>query len=170
MDVSLEENMTEALLSLVQLLVAIVLSIVAIYLAFFLFQWMTRDLDEWQALRDGNLAVGIVLASCLVGVALVLRPALAINVESWDTGRALFTRALLVQGIQLVIGLILSVLTLLLSFYLFAWLTPGIDELEEIRKGNLAVASLLGGAMVGVSLMVSQALQQIMALLGTALF
>ena len=162
--------MTQALLSLVQLLVAIVLSVVAVYLAFLVFQLLTRELDEWQALRDGNLAVGIVLAACLVGVAIVLRPALSIDLASWDTGRHLFTRALLVQGIQLVIGLILAVLTLVLAFYLFSWLTPGIEEVEEIKAGNLAVASLLGSAMVGVALMVGQALQQIMELLGAALF
>jgi uncharacterized membrane protein YjfL (UPF0719 family) len=162
--------MTQALLSIVQLLVAVFLSVIGVYLAFLLFQWLTRDLDEWQALREGNAAVGIVLAACLIGVAIVLRPSLAVDVTSWDSGRALLTRALFVQGVQLIIGLVLAVASLVLVFYLFSWLTPGIDELAELKKGNLAIAGLLGGAMIGVALMVARALQQILVLVSTALF
>jgi len=165
-----EENVGELLLSLAQLAVAIILSAIAAYLAFYLFQWFTRHLDEWEELRQGNAAVGVVLGALLISAAIVLRPALTVNADVWDVGNQLFFRILLAEALQLAVGLVLVVLVLALALYLFAALTRGIDEVEELKKGNLAVAGLLAGVVVGVGLMVSQAVGQIMALVSGILF
>jgi uncharacterized membrane protein YjfL (UPF0719 family) len=162
--------MSQLLLSLAQLAVAILLSAIAAYLAFYLFQWFTRDLDEWEELRQGNPAVGIVLGAILIAVAIVLRPALNVNTAFWDVGAQRFFRVLLAQGLQLSVGLLLAVVTLALALYLFAALTRGIDEVEELKKGNLAIAGLMAGVVIGVGLMVGQAVDQIMGLVSSVLF
>lgn len=158
------------LLSLAQLVVAIVLSAIAAYLAFYLFQWFTRDLDEWEELRQGNPAVGIVLGAILVAVAIVLRPALTVSTATWDVGGDLFFRVLLAEALQLAVGLVLAVVTLALALYLFAGLTRGIDEVEELKRRNLAIAGLLAGVVIGVGLLVSQAVGEIMRLVSSILF
>jgi uncharacterized membrane protein YjfL (UPF0719 family) len=157
-------------LSLAQLAAAIILSALVAYLAFYLFQWLTRGLDEWQELRQGNAAVGVVLGSILISVSIVLRPALSLNTSNWDVGNAFLFRALLAQALQLSVGLLLAVLTLMLGFLLFAALTRGIDEIEELRRGNLAVAGLMAGVVIGMGLMVSEAVGQIMGLVSIMLF
>jgi len=162
--------MGQLFLGLAQLAIAVVLSAIAAYLAFYLFQWFTRGLDEWEELRKGNPAVGVVLGAILASVALVLRPALMVNTATWDVGGSLFFRVLLAEALQLTVGLILAVITLALALYLFAALTRGIDEVEELKKGNLAIAGLLAGVVIGVGLMISQAVGQIMAMLSSALF
>jgi uncharacterized membrane protein YjfL (UPF0719 family) len=162
--------MGQLFLSLAQLVVAAILSAIAAYLAFYLFQWFTRNLDEWEELRRGNAAVGVVLGAIVISVAIVLRPALVVDTATWDVGTALVTQALLVEAIQIAVGLVLVVITLALALYLFAGLTRGIDEVEEIKKGNLAVAGLLAGVVVGVGLMISQAVGQIMDLISSLLF
>ena len=162
--------MGQLLLSLAQLVVAIVLSAIAAYLAFYLFQWFTRDLDEWAELRRGNPAVGVVLGAIIVAVAIVLRPALRVNVEGWDVGRNVYFWVLFAEGAQLAVGLVFAVITLALALYLFATLTRGIDEVAELASGNMAVAGLLAGVVIGVGLMVSQAIEQIMALISTVFF
>ena len=136
--------MGELLLSLAQLAIAIVLSAIAAYLAFYLFQWFTRNLDEWEELRQGNAAVGIVLGAIVVSVAIVLRPALTVNTGTWDVGGELFFRVLLTEALQLAVGLVLAIITLALALYLFAGLTRGIDEVQELKKGNLADRRALG--------------------------
>jgi uncharacterized membrane protein YjfL (UPF0719 family) len=73
-------------------------------------------------------------------------------------------RVLLVEALQLAMGLVLAVITLALALYLFAGLTRGIDEVKELSEGNLAIAGLLAGVVIGVGLMVSQAVEQIMAI------
>jgi uncharacterized membrane protein YjfL (UPF0719 family) len=159
----------QLLLSLAQLAIAVVLSAVIAYLALFLFQWFTRGLDEWQALRQGNAAVGIVLGAILVSVAIVLRPALVVDSTYWDVGRALFFRLLLIQAFQLMLGLVFAVGTLFLALLLFATLTRGIDEVQELQNGNLAVATLVAGVVIAVGLMVSQATAQVFGLLSSLL-
>jgi uncharacterized membrane protein YjfL (UPF0719 family) len=151
------------------LAIAIVLSGIAAYLAFYLFQWFTRNLDEWEELRQGNPAVGIVLGAIVLSVAIVLRPALTVNTGLWDIGRALYVRVLVIEALQLAVGLILAVITLALALFLFAALTRGIDEVEELKKGNLAIAGLLAGVVISVALMVSQAIAQIMHLVSSLL-
>lgn len=162
--------MAQLFLSLAQLAVAILLSAIAAYLAFFLFQWFTRELDEWQELRQGNAAIGIVLGAILIAVAIILRPALMVDASSWDVGTNRFLQLLLAQALQLAVGLVLAVITLALALYLFSWLTRGIDEVEELRNGNLAIASLLAGVVVGVGLMIGQAVEQIMIQVSSILF
>jgi uncharacterized membrane protein YjfL (UPF0719 family) len=161
--------MNHLFLSLAQLAVATVLSVLAAYLAFFLFQQLTRGLDEWEALRGANPAVGLVLGAIIVSVAIVLRPALAFDSSAWDAGSQVLLQGLLVQGLQLVIGLILAVFSVVVAVLVFAALTRGLDEMSELRKGNLAVAGLLAGLVLGVALMVSQAMAQVMHALATLL-
>jgi putative membrane protein len=160
----------QLLLSLSQLAVALLMSAIAAYLAFYLFQLFTRDLDEWQALRQGNAAVGLVLGAMLVSVAIVLRPAIVVSPSVWDVGRAFFFRVLLAQALQLVVGLVLAVLALAVALYLFTALTRDIDEVEELRKGNLAIAGLLAGVVIGVGLMVAQAVGQVMGWVASLVF
>ena len=162
--------MGQLLLGLAQLAIAIILSAIAAYLAFYLFQWFTRNLDEWEELRQGNPAVGIVLGAIVLSVAIVLRPAFSVNMDIWDVGRDLYFRVLLAEALQLAVGLVLAVITLALALYLFATLTRGIDEVEELKKGNLAIAGLLAGGVISVALMVSQAIGQIMVLVSSLLF
>jgi uncharacterized membrane protein YjfL (UPF0719 family) len=164
-----EETVLPLLLGLAQLIIAVILSAIAAYLAFYLFQWFTRDLDEWEELRQGNPAVGIVLGATVLSVAIVLRPAFAVNSASWDAGRDLYVRVLLAEALQLAVGLVLAVVTLAAALYLFAALTRGIDEVEELKKGNLAIAGLLAGVVLSVAVMVSQAIGQIMALVSSFL-
>ncbi|MBN1657350.1 MAG: DUF350 domain-containing protein [Anaerolineae bacterium] len=158
------------LLGLAQLAIAVVLSAVAAYLAFYLFQWFTRGLDEWQALREGNAAVGLVVGALVVAVAIVLRPALAVNTIVWDVGREIYVRVLLAEALQLAVGLVLALLSITLALYLFAALTRGIDEVAELADGNLGVAGLLAGVVIGVALMVSQAVGEIMVIVSSFLF
>ena len=162
--------MSQFFLSLGQLVVALVLSAVATYLTFYLFQWFTRDLDEWQELRQGNPAVGVVLGAILIAVALILRPALSVNTASCDVGTERFLQIMLAEAVQLAVGLVLSVLILALVLYLFAALTRGIDEVQELKRGNLAVAGLFAGVVIAAALLVSQAIQDIMGLISSLLF
>lgn len=165
-----EGTLGQLLISLSQLAVALILSAVAAYLTFFLFQLFTRNLDEGDALRQGNTAVGLVLGAMLIAVAIVLRPAIVVSPSVWDVGRDFFFRVLLAQVLQLVVGMFLAVITLTAGLYLFSALTRGIDEVEELGKGNMAIAGLLAGVVISMGLMVAQAVGQVMGWVASLLF
>jgi uncharacterized membrane protein YjfL (UPF0719 family) len=161
---------SQLFLSLAQLALAVVLSALAAYLTFFLFQLFTRDLDEWEALRQGNSAVGLVLGAAVVSISIVVRPALVVDTSAWDVGGTLLYKVLLAEAVQLVVSLILAILALALALLVFVGLTRGIDEVDELAKGNLAMGALLAGIVIGIGLMVSQVVGEVMAHISSLLF
>jgi uncharacterized membrane protein YjfL (UPF0719 family) len=149
-----------AFLGLAQLVVAILLAVLAAYLGIFLFELTTRDIDEWTELRRGNLSVGMVLAGIAVGIALVLRPATQVPLTGWDVGdRWLPVFVLAREAVQLAVGVVLAVAAVALSLWLFSRLTGQIDEMAELKQDNRAVAALLVGVVLAVSLLVASAVE-----------
>jgi len=144
--------------SLLQLLLAIVLMGVSLYIGYHLFVRATRIVEGEKELLRGNKAVGIVIASFLIGIALVVQS--GISGVSAGVGKALslnlFTPpSLLLIGIsllQLVVGIVLAVVTIFLALRIFNHLTGEVDEFEELKKGNVAVALELAGIIIAIAL------------------
>ena len=154
--------MAQLLLSVAQIIIAVILAIIASYLGVVLFNRATRDLDEWAEIRRGNAAMGVVVASIIIGIALILRPALQVPPPA-DTGTNLYpVYALLTQMAGLAVGLVLALSAIILAVALFDQLTGQIDELAELQRGNMAVAAMMVGVVLSVSLLMSGAIEQIM--------
>lgn len=156
--------------SFVQLLIAALVGAVATYLGVVLFDRSTREIDEWAELRAGNAAVGIVLGAMVIAVAWVLRPALKMPMERWDVGTARVAIALGVEAAQLLVGLVLAVGSILFAVWLFDRLTTNLDEQAELKRGNVAVAALLAGVILGIALLVGVALEGLFGLVTPFLF
>ena len=158
--------MQNLFLSGAQFVISIITAAIVAYLSVWLFDRTTRGLDEWAELRKGNVAVGIVLGALIFGVAIVLRPALAPVSISLDIGPTndVATR-LLIQGLQILVGLFLAVISIGLSLWLFTRLTGSIDEWAEIGRGNAAIAIMLAGVILATSLIASTALDSILGLI-----
>jgi uncharacterized membrane protein YjfL (UPF0719 family) len=155
------ETMGQIFVSVVQIVVAVVLAAVASYLGLILFNRATRYLDEWAELRKGNAAMGFVLGSIIVGIALILRPALTVPLTG-DTGARLYPAlALLIQSVGILVGLVLALSAIIFAVWLFDRLTGQIDELAELQRGNMAVAAVLVGVILSVSLLMARAIEQI---------
>jgi putative membrane protein len=66
-----------------------------------------------------------------------------------------------VMGVSLVAAAafgLLGLALLLLGFKLFEWITPKLNVEEELSKGNVAVAIVVGAAIIGVSLIIVRAI------------
>ncbi len=153
-----------------QLVIAILLGALSTYLSVVLFDRATQGIDEWKELREGNIAVGIVLGAMVIAVAGVLRPALKLPVRGWDVGTLRVIIAFGVEAAQLLIGLVLAVVSILFSVWLFERLTTHLDEWAELKRGNVAVASLLGGVIIGVSLLIGVVLDTMFQMITPSLF
>jgi uncharacterized membrane protein YjfL (UPF0719 family) len=153
--------MGQLIISVGQIVIAVILAAVASYLGLLLFNRATRDLDEWAELRRGNAAMGLVLGSIILGVALILRPTLTVPPIA-DTGSRLYPIfALFVQSVGIVIGLILALSAIIFAVGLFDRLTGQIDELAELQQGNMAVAAMMAGVILAVSVLMSAAIGEI---------
>jgi uncharacterized membrane protein YjfL (UPF0719 family) len=155
--------MGQLLVSVAQIVIAVILAAIASYLGILLFNRATRDLDEWAELRRGNAAMGFVLGSIILGIALILRPALTVPVMA-DTGAKLYpVLALFIQVAAILLGLVLALSAIVFAVGLFDRLTGQIDELAELQQGNVAVAAVMVGVILAVSLLMSRAIEQIIA-------
>jgi len=119
-----------------------------------------------EELRQGNVAAGIVHATSLVALGMLVQHAVLATSDAVDlavraspvqllsVGRLLVVAALHV-GLSLGVG----VAVLGLGILLFDRMTPGIDELAEVRKGNVAAALILSAMLLVLALLTAPGLQ-----------
>lgn len=55
------------------------------------------------------------------------------------------------------VGILTMALSLWILLSVFAWLTP-VDEWDELKKGNLAVALVMASVILGFALVISSAI------------
>lgn len=151
-----------ALISIVQFAVSIILAAIAAYLGIWLFERATRNIDEWQELVKGNGAIGITLAAVVLGLAIVLRPAVAGALPASsgrlfpDVSAGLYpVMILLLMLTRALLGLFLGSAAILFGMWLFMRLTQDLDEMAELSKGNVAVAAMLAGVILATAWLIS---------------
>ena len=61
----------------VQLVLALALAVVMQYIGLWVFGKMTKELDEWNELKKGNAAVGIVMAAIVIAISTIVSQGVA---------------------------------------------------------------------------------------------
>jgi uncharacterized membrane protein YjfL (UPF0719 family) len=149
-----------AVLGLVQLVVAILFAVVALYIGFSVLGWITKGIDEEKELAKGNVAVGILVASVFVAIALVVQSGvsgLSVGISKAltlgiFTGDGIF--AVVIAILQLVLGIVLAIAAIYLALNILDRLTKGVEEFEELKKGNVAVALEMAGVIIAVAVII----------------
>lgn len=153
--------MEELFGSVAGLALTVVVAGLVTFLGVWLFERATREIDEWAELRRGNLAIGIVMASIVVAVGIVVRPALQDPLITADLGRSRPLYELMVSAFGLLIALVLAIGAVGLSLWLFTRLTTNLDEWTELENGNHAVAVLMAGVILAIALLTATAVERI---------
>jgi len=119
-----------------------------------------------EELRQGNVAACIVHAASLVALGLLVQHAVqatsdAVDLTVQSPPIHLATVGRLVGAAILHVGLSLGVGVTVLGtgVLLFDRMTPGIDELAEVRKGNVAAALILSAILLVLALLTAPGLQ-----------
>jgi uncharacterized membrane protein YjfL (UPF0719 family) len=123
-------------------------------------------MDPTVDLQKGNTAAGVVHAASLLALGLLVHNAVNATFDAVD----LTFRVPSPQPVMLVrltffalmhVGLSLLVGTgvLALGMLLFDRITPGVDELAEVRRGNVALALVLAAILVVLALLTAPGLQ-----------
>jgi len=157
---------------LVQLVIAVIFAVIALYLGFSVFGKVTRDVDEQKELAKGNtafgiivvaifVAIGIVIQSGVTGISVGISKAATLGLTSVD-GLIVITIAIL----QLVLGVLLAIGAIYLAISIFDRLTRQINAFEELKKGNVAVALEIAGIIIAVALIIQSGIVGITAALG----
>lgn len=147
-------GLENVLIGITQLVISIILAVVSLYIGFAMLGRLTSKIDEEKELTKGNTAVGILIASIFVSIAIVVQSGVAGISVGLRNAIAGDIYSLVASVAQLVLGIILAIAVIYLALNIFDRLTKGIDEFAEIEKGNVAVAIELAGVIIAVAIIV----------------
>jgi|SRR5665647_133690 uncharacterized membrane protein YjfL (UPF0719 family) len=152
--------LANAVVGLIQLLISIIFAVLALYIGFAVLSKINKNMDEEKELAKGNAAVGIIVAAVFVAIALVVQS--GVSGLSVGINKALSVGFFSVDGllaigisfVQLILGIVLAVGAIYLALNILDKLTKGVEEFEEIKKGNVAVALEMAGVIIAVAVII----------------
>ncbi len=146
-------------LFLVKFLVGIMTAAISVFLSIKLFDKFTKNIEEWKEIKKGNTAVGLFMLSVILANSLIIEKGVEQITNGIAPGIKMET-SLMIFGINLInllITLTAAVVSSFISFWIFSKITIDLDEEKELKKGNLAVAFVLLGVFLAVSVIIRNA-------------
>lgn len=146
-----------------KLIVGLVLSMGSIYVGLKMFDRMTGGINEMEEIKNGNAAVGILMAAVVISIATVVQKGVegfGANV-SVDMSPMLIFLGLVISTLNLAFGVVVAVLAIYLALKILDKITVDIDETEEFKQGNVAIAIMEAGVLIAVSFVIQAGLQGI---------
>ena len=149
---------TRFLVSLAELGLMILSSGLIIVLIYRVFIRANPDFNMEGAIKDGNVAVGVLMATIMVSAALMLAKGLSASVAVFrlamatplESSSQIWQAVMLVAG-HLVLSLAIAVLTISVTLRLFGKMTrrinPEMHMGKHLENGNMAVGILLAAAV-----------------------
>ncbi len=164
-------DIINAVVGIIQLVIAIILAVVALYIGFSVFGKITKGIEEEKEIAKGNVAIGILIASVFIAIGIVVQSgvagiskgisaALSVGLLS-STGIAIIAASI----VQLILGIVLAIVAIYLALNILDKLTKGIEEFEEIKKGNVAVGLEMAGVIITVAIIIQSGVLGITAAL-----
>lgn len=164
---SLVTALVDIVIALIQLIFAVALALFSVTVAINILNRSTKDINEFEEIRKKNLAVGVYIAGILIAVGNVVGQAVSGISKAVVPGS--FNVPAIVGGlVQLFIGLPLAIVVITWAQNrVYSWLVKAASKLpaveiekfniqDELKNGNLAVALVLFGTFVAISLVISQ--------------
>jgi len=147
----------------VQIFLGIILGVFSIYLSLRFFDKMTEGIDEIAELKRGNVAMAIVLLSLIVSIGTLVAKGVQYfeGVMSASLSPEMFVVAFVMTVVQILVVLLVAVVSIFIAIRVLDALTVDIDELKELKKGNVAVALMIAGVIYVVSYIISDAISGI---------
>ena len=164
-------ELVNAVVGIIQLVIAIILAVAALYIGFSVLGKITKGIDEEKEIAKGNTAVGILVASVFIAIGIVVQSGVSgISVglsQALNVGilSGLGITILVVSVLQLLLGIVLAIVAIYLALNILDKLTKGIDEFAELKKGNVAVALEMAGVIITVAIIIQSGVMGITAAL-----
>ncbi|MBS7623876.1 DUF350 domain-containing protein [Candidatus Bathyarchaeota archaeon] len=153
--------------ALAGLAVVLLLIIISLYTASKTVDRLTMELDEWDEIRKGNVAVAIYFVGALLSVGLIIAPSiLGLYLQiSKISAQNLVMMSLVTPVIRLLLALIIAIVAQYVGIRAFTRMTKGIDEWAELRRRNIAVGTIMAGTLIVVGLITVQVLEDFLHLI-----
>lgn len=159
-------NLNLFLIGLGKVAFGLLVAAVGIFIATRLLGRMLKFGKIDEELAKGNLAAAALVASSVMSLGLLAQHAVVATFSAMDlafhgqaiTGTVVVT--FLIYGLShVIVSFIIGSLVLVIGAGIFNRLTKGVDELAEVRKGNLAPALVLGAVLIVLAIMTAPGLE-----------
>ena len=150
-----KELLISTFFDVLRLLSSMTLTVFSLYSSIKILDKMTVGIEEWQEIKKGNVAVGLFYSSVLVSIVILCSDSIS-QFTSFISPSPYVLRAiflLLLSLLLYIINLFASIIVIYLTFNLFDKLTIDVDEIIELKKGNVAIALLLSVIILSVAFM-----------------
>ncbi|MBI2079727.1 DUF350 domain-containing protein [Candidatus Micrarchaeota archaeon] len=139
-----------------KLLVGLFLSIGSVYIGIHILNKLTDDLEEWKEIKKGNFSVGVLLAGIVLSIAVVIESGVrnALETITPAVSVSLLFASLIAALVKLTIGLLVAVFSVHLAIRVIDKMTPDINEIQELKKGNIAIAVVMASIMIAVAFVI----------------
>lgn len=152
--------LVNVIVELIQLIIAIALAVVSLYAGFFVFTRIVKDIDVPTELKRGNVAIGVFVASVFIGISVTvvssIRGVLVGLNKIFADGALNMNDTLDVVSscMELILGILLAIGSIYLAIYVFSRLNNHTDLLRTIKNGNVAIACVVSGTILAVSVII----------------
>ena len=159
----LNTMIAQVIVALMQFIIGLIVALGSIYFSIKLLDRFTAKLEEWKELKKGNLAVGVFIGGFIVSMGIIIQTGVAGILRTATPGMSMNMLFLSfgIGLINLIIGVVAGVLGLFIAIRALNWFTKDIDDMAELRKGNVAVAIMIVAVLVSVSFIISGAVNGI---------
>lgn len=155
-------------MGIVSFLVSVIIAVLVVFLTFKLFIKVSRSV-KIKDFKEGNTAVAIMVVGDLLAFGILMSksmyPISAIIQNLFMSTAMNFGTAMAAVGTILgyiAVAYILSVVTVIVSSFLFQGLTAKLKEMKLIKNKNIAVAILLAGVVVTIAIMAQHGLADLL--------
>jgi uncharacterized membrane protein YjfL (UPF0719 family) len=140
----------ELVIAVFRIISALVFSAGALYSGMNLLDRLTPGIDEWKEIKKGNAALGILFAAVMISTFLIVEPRISdlLLYIQGDLPVLLTIKLITLMTLNYLAALFSGILMIYLTIGLIDRITPDLDELAELKKGNLAVAIILSVALI----------------------
>lgn len=154
---------------ILQLILSLVTGLAFIYAGFRFFHKRIKDIDEISELKKNNIAVAILNGSIILSLVIMVKNAIepaittfTLTLRNPDSSLTSFLQTAAIMLIQIIVAGVLAFLAIYIALNLYTFLTRDLDEIDEIKKNNIAVSLVLGVVIISISLLMQQSIKSIL--------
>ena len=154
--------LTRLIISLFEFFLSTAMSILVVYVTYRIFILANRDFDGEEHIKNGNVAVAVLVAAIMVGSSLIIQKGLYPVVSLFRLymttpirESAHYWQLPLIAIAHLLLAFFVAVLAISFSLRMFGKLTTRMKEGQELARGNVAVGVLLASVVLVISMYIS---------------
>jgi uncharacterized membrane protein YjfL (UPF0719 family) len=146
-------------IGIIQLIIGLGLAMGAIYMGIRLLDKLTKGIEEEEELKKGNVAVACLMLGVVIAIALVISGGVAgltKNLTTIEKGATVVDYLIAIGGgvAQVIFGIIFAVVAIYLAFRIWDRITTRIEEVDELKKGNVAIGIIMAGVIIAVAIVI----------------